>query len=643
MQELKEVRRPAGLRWPQSLFVSRNTLIVFLVIIVGPTLFYSDLIITRWHGLPGKPAASTTVAINGANHWIGDRKVTPPAFDFSAPGSQEVNISPLFERYYNSHGGVTSLGAPVTPAIPTEQGWIQFFASGALLLPAAQQKHRLNAEDPLVELIDTGVRDPSSGIIRLPLLQALLTAGSQVPVGGDRSPLTYVDLRKAANPDLMLPIPAASGTATPTHAGSQKVFIKGGTRGGQDVGHLVPLPLWSYINRADVSPDGWETDFGAPLTESIPFTVTNHGRTHQLLVQVFWRDGLILDETPPDVSDQPQIQRLDTGVDYLRTIGAPTFEISPAQTVWSQGETALLDAPGTGHAVAHVGQDFPLTLLGDASWKMGMPWYHVQWAVPKRTSTGWVPASAITFTSPGSVPGWASFDVLSPDLAAYLDSMGDNVNTVVYDVTRKRYYSYHADAQFITGSAIKAPIMLTFLDMVEQQHRQPNGYEMALLRTMIENSDNDSAAVLYLNEIGGAAGVTRFLQRIAITGLDPNPGANFGWSVTTPLAMVKLFTHLYDGSILTASDRQLALYLMEHIQSNQQAGVGDTAPAGATVAMKDGWVVGPDGLWDMNSSGIVTVGQETYIISVYTQDQYSLENGQAIVRYVCSSVASLLT
>ncbi|MFL5592273.1 MAG: serine hydrolase [Ktedonobacteraceae bacterium] len=643
MQELKEVRRPAGLRWPQSLFVSRNTLIVFLVIIVGPTLFYSDLIITRWHGLPGTPAACTSVGFNGANHWVGDRKVTAPAFDFSAPASQEVNTSPLFERYYHSHSGVTSLGAPVTPAIPTEQGWIQFFASGALLLPTAQQKHRLNAEDPLVELIDTGVRDQSSGIIRLPLLQALLTAGSQVPVGGDRSPLTYVDLRKAANPDLMLPIPAASGTATPTHAGSQKVFIKGGTRDGQDVGHLVPLPLWSYINRADVSPDGWEKDFGAPLTESIPFTVTNHGKTHQLLVQVFWRDGLILDETTPDVSDQPQIQRLDTGVAYLRTVGPPTFEISPAQTIWSQGETALLDAPGTGHAVAHVGQDFPLTLLGDANWKMGMPWYHVQWTVPKRTATGWVSAAAITFTSPGSVPGWASFDVLSPDLAAYLDSIGDNVNTVVYDVTRQRYYSYHADAQFITGSAIKAPIMLTFLDMVEQQHRKPNAYEMALLTTMIENSNNDSAAILYQNEIGGAAGVTRFLQRIGIAGLDPDPGVNFGWSVTTPLAMVKLLTHLYDGSILTASDRQLALYLMEHIQSDQQAGVGDTAPAGATVAMKDGWVVGPDGLWGMNSSGIVTVGQETYIISVYTQDQYSLENGQAIVRYVCGSVASLLT
>jgi hypothetical protein len=111
----------------------------------------------------------------------------------------------------------------------------------------------------------------------------------------------------------------------------------------------------------------------------------------------------------------------------------------------------------------------------------------------------------------------------------------------------------------------------------------------------------------------------------------------------TPLAMVKLLTRLHNGSILTASDRQLALYLMEHIQYDQQTGVGDSAPAGATVAMKDGWVVAPDGLWAMNSSGIVTVGQETYIISVGTQDQYSLENEQDIIRQVCGTVASLLT
>jgi beta-lactamase class A len=642
MQELKEVERPVGLRWPQSLFVSRNTVIVFLVIIIGPVLLYSDLTITRWRSLPGTSVGSTTVVTNGANQWTGDTKITAPVSDSSTPGSQEVSISPLFASYYNSHNGVTSLGSPVTPAIPGEQGWIQFFASGALLLPSALQKYRLNAEDRHGELVDTRVTGPDSGITRLPLIQALLTAGSEAPVGASGSSLTYVDLRKATDPDLMVPIPAASSSGTPTVVGSQKIFIKGGTRDGQDVGHLVPLPLWSYINRADVSPDGWEKDFGAPLTEAIPFTVTSRGRTHQMLVQVFWGDGLVLDQTALDAG-QPQIERLDTGLAYLDTFGPPTFELRTAQTVWSQGETTLFNAPGSGHAVAHVGQDFPLILLGNATWKRGILWCHVQWTIPKHTATGWVPASAITYTSPGKVPGWASFDLLSPNLAAYLGSMGNNVSAVVYDVTRQRYYSYQANAQFITGSAIKVPIMLTFLDMTEREHRQPNAYEMGLLTTMIENSDNDSAGTLYLNEIGGAAGVASFMQRIGVSGVNPTPDGNFGWSLMSPLAMVNLLARLYDGSILTAQDRQLALYLMGNIQSNQQAGVGDSAPAGATVAMKDGWVVAPDGLWATNSSGIVTVGHETYIISVYTADQYAVEDGQEIARRVCGAVAALLS
>jgi beta-lactamase class A len=271
-----------------------------------------------------------------------------------------------------------------------------------------------------------------------------------------------------------------------------------------------------------------------------------------------------------------------------------------------------------------------------------MLWYHVQWTAGHHKGAGWVSATAITFTSPGHVPGWASFDALSPPLQTFLAGLGDNVGAMVYDVTGQRYYTYHALDQFITGSSIKVPIMLTFLDMTEQENREPNEDEMNLLMTMIENSDNDSASALYYGEIGGAAGVASYLHRIGISGLDPNPNA-WGYSLITPQAMVHLLTLLYTGRILTAYDRQLALDLMEHIEADQQVGVGDTAPARATVAMKNGWVLGPDDLWAMNSSGIVTVGQQTYIIAVYTQDQSSLDDEQAIVQHLCGTVASLLT
>jgi beta-lactamase class A len=634
MQKQKGTVGTAGITRQRLPFLSRYTTILLVEVIAGSLLFYAGIAIVReMHDPSGMLTASNTIASNGATRWIGDQQTTAAAFGFSSPGSQTVGISPLFAHYYTSHSGANSLGTPMTVAFPTKQGWLQFFASGALLLPASGRGESTGTDAALIDLIANGVRESGTGIVRLPLLEALLTAGSRVPVAGDGGALTYVDLRAATSPDLLLTAPA----------GSKAIFIKGGTRAGKAVGHLIPQQIWSYIQRPAISPDGWQTDFGAPLTEALPFTITINGSVHHMLVQAFWRDALLLDQDTPAAAGQLQISRLATGVAYWRTFGPPPVTTDSQRAAWIQADTAvLLTAPGTGQTIAHIGQHFPLTLLGDSAWNTTMLWYHVQWTVPHHTGSGWVSASAITFTSPGAVPAWASVDVLSPALAAYLTAIGGNVDAVVYDVTDQQYYTYNASARFIMGSSMKVAIMLTFLDMTERQGREPNDREMDLLTTMIENSNNDSASALYYGEIGGADGVANYLQRIGITGLTPDPDA-WGYSLVTPLTMVNLLTRLHEGSVLTAHDRTLAFFLMEHIEGDQQVGVGDTAPRGATVAMKDGWLPGPDGQWAMNSSGIVVLGQETYIIAVYTHEQNSLEDGQAIARHVCSTVASLLT
>jgi hypothetical protein len=243
------------------------------------------------------------------------------------------------------------------------------------------------------------------------------------------------------------------------------------------------------------------------------------------------------------------------------------------------------------------------------------------------------------FTHPGNASASVSGHVISPHIVAHLSVVYRNSNAVVYDVTHQRYTTYNAPAQFIMGSSMKVPIMLTFFDMIERQGRRPTGHEMYLLTTMIENSNNDSASALYYGEIGGAAGVTRFLQRIGISGLYPNPNA-WGYSVITPFTMVRLLTRLYQGSILTATDRNLALFFMRHVEADQRWGVGDTAPVGSSVALKNGWLPGPDGLWTVNTSGIVTTGRATYIISAYSKEQPSFGAGQAVVRSICHTLTS---
>ncbi len=615
-----------------------------LMVIGAATLLSSDLAFTKWaRQLPNTLLARMTRATNGADRWAGDSDITLPTFNFSSSGTGTVSVSTLFDGYYRTHNGADNLGAPLTAAFPTIYGWLQFFDSGALLSPAAYSNHNLNTEDSLAEMIRDGARDSNSGIIRLPLLQTLLAVGSKVPVGGDGSTLTYVDLRRATNPDLMLPAPTVKRTAASTSSTAQQsTFIKGGTRGGKDVGHFIPAPFWNYINRADVSPNGWQADFGAPLTEAISFTTVQNGVPHQMQVQAFWRDALILDQSTADASAQPTIRHLNTGTAYLRTVGPPAVAVKSPQSAWTMADTALLDTPNAGHPLAHVGANYPLTLLGDTSWNAGALWYRVRWSTPKHNATGWATATSLTFISPGNVPTLASLDVLSTDLGAYLTNLGSNIGVAVYDVTRHSYYTYNANNPLMMASSAKVPIMLTFLDMVEQQGREPTDDEMNLLTTMIENSNNDSASALYYGEIGGAQGVTNYMQKIGISGVNPD-GDAWGYSTITPQAMVNLLTLLYTGKILTPNHRNLAISLMEQVESDQQVGVGDTAPNGATVALKDGWVTDDNNLWVMNSSGIVTLGPETYIIAVYTQGQTSLDDGQAIARHVAGVVASQLT
>jgi beta-lactamase class A len=222
-------------------------------------------------------------------------------------------------------------------------------------------------------------------------------------------------------------------------------------------------------------------------------------------------------------------------------------------------------------------------------------------------------------TLPWFGPTHAPLDALSADLAAYAKSQGDDMGVVVYDITHNRYYSYNENTPFLLASSAKTPIMLSYLDLVESQNRQPTASEKQLLTRMITVSDNDAAQALYQAR-GWNAGQAQYLQKIGVSGYQPNPNG-WGWATLPPAGMAQLLTMLYQGKILNAQDRALAMSLLGSVDQGQRWGVGQAAPDGASVYMKDGWVAAPDGSWAMNSSGIVESGGETYLLSVYTQHQ----------------------
>jgi beta-lactamase class A len=339
------------------------------------------------------------------------------------------------------------------------------------------------------------------------------------------------------------------------------------------------------------------------------------------------------------------------GASASRSVGWTSGSPSPTATpipgralAWTNQAVAVYPTPGhNGAAQAHLGANFPLLLTLETADVDGTPWCQAIWQTPGRHETGWLPSSAVTPDKPDGEAS-AAFDALDTTLAGYLDTFGTRVGVEVTDLTRGLTYTHNADLAYIIASTMKVPIMLTLLAQLEAKRREPTDTELSQLTAMIVHSDNNAATALY-KQIGWQGGINRFMAKLGISGLSPaTPTVGWGYSTVTPAAMIALLVRLYLGTVLNATHRLLALRLMEHVEVAQRIGVGDSSPAGATVAMKDGWISIADqnGPYVMNSTGIVTRGAETYVIGVFTIRDRSYDEGFAIARHVCDVVGDLL-
>ncbi len=233
----------------------------------------------------------------------------------------------------------------------------------------------------------------------------------------------------------------------------------------------------------------------------------------------------------------------------------------------------------------------------------------------------------------------APLDALSPDLAAYVAAQHGDMAVVVYDLTRNRYYSANETTPFVLASSAKVYILAAYLDWVEGQGRAPKADEIDSLTAMIEHSDNAAAQLLY-DRIGQDAGLRRFLQKISITDYVSCPDG-WGCAQLSSAAMAQMLALLDEGRVLNSADRHLALDLLSHVEADQRWGIGDTAPSGATVYMKDGWLNYPDpNVWTLNSSGIVSTKSETYVLVIYARNQPAFDWSK--IEYVSQMVAQLL-
>ncbi len=231
-------------------------------------------------------------------------------------------------------------------------------------------------------------------------------------------------------------------------------------------------------------------------------------------------------------------------------------------------------------------------------------------------------------------------------LGSLLDGRSGEVTVAVLDGTTGRVWTYNPGLIQDTASIVKVEIMGTALQEAQNAGGPLPEAESALMPSMIENSDNDSATSL-LSDVGGASALARFDRSAGLTQTTPSslpliPGTSLpGWGLTTTSALdeVTLVSRFaYPNGILSTSSREYGLNLMEQVETDQDWGISAGVPAGATVALKNGWLpLGPND-WQVNSIGWVSGAGHSYVLAVLTTGSPTEADGidtiEAVSTYV---------
>lgn len=227
------------------------------------------------------------------------------------------------------------------------------------------------------------------------------------------------------------------------------------------------------------------------------------------------------------------------------------------------------------------------------------------------------------------------------------------MTAAVYDARTNQTWSLAPTSVQDAASIVKVEIMGTALQEAQAANESilpPS--EAALMTAMIEKSDNDSASEL-LTQVGGVDAVARFDRAVGMTDTTPAPTMPYvpgttlpGWGLTTTtaldqVALVKAFA--LPSTVLSPIWQQYGLALMEAVEVDQDWGVSAGAPAGATIALKNGWLPLPAPTnWQVDSIGWVSASASSYVLAVLTRgsasEQYGIDTIEAIARAVAAAL-----
>ena len=203
---------------------------------------------------------------------------------------------------------------------------------------------------------------------------------------------------------------------------------------------------------------------------------------------------------------------------------------------------------------------------------------------------------------------------------------------------------YHGTESFDTASIVKADILAVLLLQLQQAGASIGAADRQLAARMIEDSDNAAASALWA-VVGEGPGLKAGNAALGLNQTVPGPGGYWGLTTTTITDQLRLLAVLTSArSPLSAAARGYELSLMRDVEAGQNWGITKAASTGTRPAVKNGWLpVGPQGLWVINSIGVLRHDGQRLLVAVLSSGQPAEAAGISQVQAAARAAAASVT
>ncbi len=256
-----------------------------------------------------------------------------------------------------------------------------------------------------------------------------------------------------------------------------------------------------------------------------------------------------------------------------------------------------------------------------------------------------VPAPTSTSSAAASRSASASTTALAKLTRLVSARSKSSTSVAALDTVTGATASAGATSGMTAASAAKVELLESLLLTRQRSDESLSSSELASVTAMIEHSDNSAADDVFY-DIGGRDAVEDDENDLGLSTRRTELGDSDLWGLTTTSAaqqLVLLRNLVEADSPLNATNRALALRLMRNVEVDQTWGVPVAATSGHP-AVKNGWLgVGTDnGLWAVNSLGVVTINGHTVVMAVMTQHNSSYAGGVTRVQSLVRATAAVL-